>query len=259
MARDGSQFLNAHVFPGGQVEASDNGDFRRAALRELYEEVRLHLKPAANITEPPRRVTPQAINGDITFSRFVEENQGPSAEESLIQYARWITPKMMPKRFDTHFFLGLCSEADNPVDGSVDGQEIKSLAWLTPAEALSQFSNGKITLFPPQWYPQFDAISKIFRYILTDLNKHTPTLSSLISLCNRLPTSPQPMAPQGIRVQDKDTFSMCFYGDESYKPTFEEPQSRPGGRHRLNVQMQSGRPKQITLEITNFELPSSKL
>ena len=154
MARDGSQFLNAHVFPGGQVETSDNGDIRRAALRELYEEVRLHLKPAANITEPPRKVIPQTINGDIPFSRFLAENKGPSAEESLIQYARWITPKMMPKRFDTHFFLGLCSEADNPVDGSVDGQEIKSLAWLTPAEALLQFSNGKITLFPPQWYPQ---------------------------------------------------------------------------------------------------------
>lgn len=82
MARDGSQFLNAHVFPGGQVEESDNGDIRRAALRELYEEVRLHLKPAANTTEPPRRVIPQAINGSIPFSRFLEENKGPSAEES---------------------------------------------------------------------------------------------------------------------------------------------------------------------------------
>lgn len=67
------------------------------------------------------------------------------------------------------------------------------------------------------------------------------------------------MAPQGIKVQNKDTFSICFYGDENYKPTSEEPKSRPGGRHRLNVQMQSGRPKQISLEINNFELPDSKL
>jgi 8-oxo-dGTP pyrophosphatase MutT (NUDIX family) len=153
MARDGSQFLNAHVFPGGQVEASDHGDIRRAALRELYEEVRLHLRPASDSTGRPRRVTPQAIKGDVPFPLFLEENKGPTAEESLIRYARWITPKMMPKRFDTHFFLGLCSDVDNPVDGNVDGQEIKSLAWLTPTEALSKFSSGKITLFPPQWYP----------------------------------------------------------------------------------------------------------
>jgi hypothetical protein len=83
----------------------------------------------------------------------LEENKGhKTAEESLIPYARWITPKMMPKRFDTHFFLGLCSKVDDAADGSVDGQEIKSLAWLTPREALQQFSDGKITLFPPQWY-----------------------------------------------------------------------------------------------------------
>ena len=155
MARDGSQFLNAHVFPGGQVEKSDEGDIRRAALRELYEEVRLHLRPAlvdGADSDKPKRVVPQAVNGDIPFSRFLEENKGPTAEESLVRYARWITPKMMPKRFDTHFFLGVCSKLDNPVDGRVDGQEIKSLAWLTPGEALQQFSDGKITLFPPQWY-----------------------------------------------------------------------------------------------------------
>jgi len=142
-------------FPGGQVEKSDEGDIRRAALRELYEEVRLHLRPAlvgGADSEKPKRVVPQAVNGDIPFSRFLEENKGPTAEESLVRYARWITPKMMPKRFDTHFFLGVCSKLDNPVDGRVDGQEIKSLAWLTPGEALQRFSDGKITLFPPQWY-----------------------------------------------------------------------------------------------------------
>lgn len=150
MARDGSQFLNAHVFPGGQVEQSDNGDVKRASLRELYEEVRLSLQTTAG-NERPKRIIPREVDGNMSFSQFLEENKEPTAEESLVRYARWITPKMMPKRFDTHFFLGLCSKMDETVDGSVDGQEIKSLAWLTPGEALQQFSAGKITLFPPQW------------------------------------------------------------------------------------------------------------
>jgi 8-oxo-dGTP pyrophosphatase MutT (NUDIX family) len=156
MARDGSQFLNAHVFPGGQVEAGDIGNRKTAALRELYEETNIYLQPDnTSSSERPRRVIPQALQSDSSqtpYSQFLQSSHIPTAETCLIPFSRWITPKFMPKRFDTTFFLALASPADHPVDGRVDGQEIKSLAWLSPTEALSQFSSGKITLFPPQWY-----------------------------------------------------------------------------------------------------------
>ena len=154
MARDGSQYLNAHVFPGGQMEPSDNGNIRRAALRELYEEASIHLLPDKSSKTTPR-VIPQQVKintSEIPYSQFLQMNSLPTAESKLIPHARWITPKTMAKRFDTTFFLALSvSRTDTSVTGKVDGQEIKSLAWYTPSEALNLFSEGEILLFPPQW------------------------------------------------------------------------------------------------------------
>lgn len=150
-ARDGSQFLNAHVFPGGQVEASDGGNLRRSALRELYEEASLYLRP----TSDPHLITPETVDvntSQTSYPQFLQSITADSSESALIPYSRWITPKMMPKRFDTTFFLALSTPTDHRPAGKVDGQEIKSLAWFTPSDALNQFSDGKITLFPPQWY-----------------------------------------------------------------------------------------------------------
>jgi ADP-ribose pyrophosphatase YjhB (NUDIX family) len=153
MARDGSQFLNAHVFPGGQVDPSDNENVRRAALRELYEETSLHLLPDPSFNRPPRVIaqTVQADTSQTPYSQYLQSTNATPAEANLIPYSQWITPTFMPKRFDAHFFLALSSPTPTPVNGKVDGQEIKSLVWLSPSEALSQFSEGKITLFPPQW------------------------------------------------------------------------------------------------------------
>src|SRR5579859_964210 len=154
MARDGSQFLNAHVFPGGQVDATDHNDIHRAALRELYEETSIHLQPQSSSSSPPR-VIPREVDVDTAktpYAEFLRGQSGGSAESCLIPYARWVTPKFMQKRFDTYFFFALASQSSTPVNGKVDGTEIKSLAWLTPSEALDEFSKGKIILFPPQWY-----------------------------------------------------------------------------------------------------------
>src|SRR5271154_7347413 len=149
MARDGSQYLNAHVFPGGQVDPSDNNNIRRAALRELYEEVSLHLRPST----ARNQVTSQMVDSSTPFSDFLDKSKFETAEDKLIPFSRWVTPSFMKKRFDTTFFLALEEESASSAQGKVDGTEIKSLSWLTPAEALSQFSDRKITLFPPQWYP----------------------------------------------------------------------------------------------------------
>jgi 8-oxo-dGTP pyrophosphatase MutT (NUDIX family) len=151
MARDGSQFLNAHVFPGGQAEDSDGGNIQRTALRELYEEAAIHLQPS----DEPRRVIPRAVSVNTTqtsFAAYLQQTKESVAEDKLIPYSRWITPKLMPKRFDTTFLLALAMPSDNPVEGKADAQEITSLTWMSPSEALAQFSAGNITLFPPQWY-----------------------------------------------------------------------------------------------------------
>jgi 8-oxo-dGTP pyrophosphatase MutT (NUDIX family) len=99
------------VFPGGAVDAGEGeGDdaHRHAAIRELREEAGIAL-------EDPR---------------------------SLVKFSRWITPAQVQIRFDTHFFLALLPDGQEP---RVDGEECVDLGWFSPREALA----GEIELVFP--------------------------------------------------------------------------------------------------------------
>lgn len=72
----------------------------RAAVREVAEETRVTLAPAA-----------------------------------LAPWARWLTPEFEPRRFDTFFFLAPLPAGQQPVDPS---GEADHALWLPPAEAVSR-------------------------------------------------------------------------------------------------------------------------
>ena len=94
------------VFPGGAVDAHEGeGDtsHRLAAVRELEEEA--------------------AISG-------VEP-------QDLVKFSRWITPKQVAIRFDTHFFLAPLPDGQEP---AIDGEECVDLGWFTPRAALDAHS-----------------------------------------------------------------------------------------------------------------------
>jgi 8-oxo-dGTP pyrophosphatase MutT (NUDIX family) len=105
----------AWVFPGGAVDASEGeGDeaHRRAGVREVEEE--------ANVALPD-----------------------PAA---LIKFSRWITPKQVKIRFDTHFFL-----APLPPDAEPrpDGSECVDLRFYKPRAALEAYQRGDLLLVFP--------------------------------------------------------------------------------------------------------------
>lgn len=126
-----SFMANAYVFPGGAVddvdragggvgedpEAADDAACRRAALRELAEEVGLVL-PAALAADPG----------------------------ALPRFCRWLTPSAETRRFDTDFFLVALPPDQQPV---VDAREVFDLRWLTPQAALAEAEAGKLRLPPP--------------------------------------------------------------------------------------------------------------
>jgi 8-oxo-dGTP pyrophosphatase MutT (NUDIX family) len=102
------------VFPGGSVDAED-GDgeeaHRVAAVRELKEE--------ADIDVPA---------------------------EELISYSRWITPRIVPIRFDTRFYVALAPAHSPP---RPDGAETVDAGWFGPQAALDAHRAGELPLVFP--------------------------------------------------------------------------------------------------------------
>jgi 8-oxo-dGTP pyrophosphatase MutT (NUDIX family) len=106
----------AWVFPGGAVDADEAAEgtlaHRLAAVREVEEE--------AGVALP-----------------------GPA---SLHPFSRWITPREVAIRFDTHFFLARVPDDAQP---RVDGAECVDWGWWAPAAALQAYADGELTLVFP--------------------------------------------------------------------------------------------------------------
>jgi 8-oxo-dGTP pyrophosphatase MutT (NUDIX family) len=98
------------VFPGGIVEAGEEPP--ETARRELGEEVGIEL--------------------------------GTDAE--LVPWSRWITPEVVPVRFDTHFFVALAPPHSPP---KPDGGEIVEASWFAPERALESHRVGELSLVFP--------------------------------------------------------------------------------------------------------------
>ena len=81
--------------------------------------------------------------------------------EYLSPRGQWITPRALPRRWNTSFFITMLpsfeNEAEHDVRGTADGTETVQLDWLTPKEALGRAMlrpdhPDRISLPPPQFY-----------------------------------------------------------------------------------------------------------
>jgi len=100
----------AWVFPGGAVDAGE--DHRIAGVREVEEETSVVIENA----------------------------------DSLVEFSRWITPRQVKIRFDTHFYLAPAPDGAEP---RPDGAETVDLGWFTPQGALEAFEREEIALVFP--------------------------------------------------------------------------------------------------------------
>ena len=108
-------FPGAWVFPGGACDPEDGegpDSYRACAIRELREEAGIEL----------------------------------SVEEEMVPFCRFITPEVVPRRFDAWFFLALAPAHTPP---KVDGSEIVDARWFRPAAALASADEGGVGLAFP--------------------------------------------------------------------------------------------------------------
>jgi 8-oxo-dGTP pyrophosphatase MutT (NUDIX family) len=127
----GARFMpGAWVFPGGAVDAGEGeGDaaHRAAGVREAREE--------AGVELPDPR--------------------------ALVRFSRWITPRALRIRYDTHFFLAPLPDGAEPL---VDGGEVVDARWYAPAAALEAFRDGEIELV----FPTLKHLEQLARFASAD-------------------------------------------------------------------------------------------
>jgi 8-oxo-dGTP pyrophosphatase MutT (NUDIX family) len=158
----------ALVFPGGKTHAGDEDPawaeratgwdgldpvqrvLRIGAIREAFEEAGILLAtrpdggPFADACDPAVR---QAVDrGERPFLDVVRELDVRLSLDALAVFARWITPVMMPKRFDTWFYA-MKAPADQVA--ACDGRETVDAEWIAPAEALRLAQTGERTVIFP--------------------------------------------------------------------------------------------------------------
>jgi 8-oxo-dGTP pyrophosphatase MutT (NUDIX family) len=168
----------AYVFPGGSVDARDAdekvawsgpaaAEWGRifaappalaralvcAAVRETFEESGVLLAG-----ESPESVVADTTSADWEADRRALLDRSVSLAELLARrglvlrsdllrpWARWITPVVEPRRFDTRFFAAALPAGQRTRDV---GGEASEVAWVGPADALAASRQGEIRLFPP--------------------------------------------------------------------------------------------------------------
>lgn len=135
----------AYVFPGGKADQGDYqlssaiknfppgySELTHTAFREVFEESGLIIGKSNNA-----HVYRDAfLKGELTFKELIEKVNISFDEKGLIPFARWVTPRQYPKRFDTRFFL---AKAPDDQTATPDGHEAVDLKWIKPIDFIDEF------------------------------------------------------------------------------------------------------------------------
>jgi 8-oxo-dGTP pyrophosphatase MutT (NUDIX family) len=158
----------ALVFPGGKSHAGDHdpawtdhatgwesvgvdgAPLRIAAIREAYEEAGVLLARDASgetyVGEAAIDVRAAVAEDRVPFLDVVRELGLKLDLTALTIFARWITPPLMAKRFDTWFYVAHAPLAQLAI---CDGHEAVDAEWIAPGEALALAESGqRKVIFP---------------------------------------------------------------------------------------------------------------
>jgi len=83
----------------------------------------------------------------MTFAQMLAEEDLLLPLERLHYFSHWITPQILPLRYDVRFFV-----AELPPRQIVahDGIELTGFAWIRPVDALRQYESGGMDMVLPQ-------------------------------------------------------------------------------------------------------------
>lgn len=169
---DTMRFLPGHLaFPGGTLDkedwdlyekfrgtvsvqnqgSEDDVAYAVGALRECAEEIGIAcaVRKDGNLTDfpVPAEEHEELVSSTRTFHSWLALQEFEMDFEQLRFIGRWVTPSVMPARFDTRFFLYRLRETD--IEMRVSLAENDWAKWVSPKSALSQIEKGAIQAVPP--------------------------------------------------------------------------------------------------------------
>ena len=182
-----SAFLpGAHVFPGGVVEEADFAPemgalcrelsfdqahriiedvspsqkslgFFVAAIREAFEESGILLaygEGGQRSVDEGQMTRLGGYRGEVHAnpSLFASGLSGEGlklATDRLFYFAHWITPEVLPIRFDARFFVAAAPAGQ---EASADEKETVEARWISPEDALAEHQMGRLKLAPPTFH-----------------------------------------------------------------------------------------------------------
>ncbi len=156
----------AMVFPGGKLSPDDmdpgwralvrgwddtpemERGLRIAAIRECFEETGILLgDPGRALDDPDSAGARQRIDrGELSFLAYVRQHGVELDLAALTLFSRWVTPPVVPKRFDTFFYVARAPEGQI---ARQDGREAVEAEWIAPTRALELARTGdRLIVFP---------------------------------------------------------------------------------------------------------------
>jgi len=153
-----------------------------AAVRETFEESGVLLAgPAAGAVpadtrgedwESDRRAL---LDGSLSLAVLLQRRNLVLRSGLLKPWARWVTPDLERRRFDTRFFIATLPPGQRTRDV---GGEADEVVWLTPHAAIAAARRGEMSLMPPT------AVT------LAELARHASTTEALAASADMTPRQP---------------------------------------------------------------------
>ncbi|MFB9366949.1 NUDIX hydrolase [Kitasatospora sp. NPDC001664] len=121
-----------------------------AAVRETFEEAGVLLAgPDAERTADPRDWSEERAaieRHELAFADFLSANGLVLRSDLLAPWARWVTPEFEERRFDTWFFVAAMPPGQLAAETVGEADRV---AWLSPAEVVEGYGEGRYRMMPP--------------------------------------------------------------------------------------------------------------